>query len=76
METVEEKVEEKRETGTALIAAGCSAWFFDFLVLFFLPAAWRQGHHQTFLAVMGVLAATGLALVVLGVNDRCQSREG
>ncbi len=70
-----ETIEEKRETGTALIAAGCSAWFFDFLVLFFLPAAWRQGHHQTFLAVMGVLALTGLALIALGVYDRRQSRE-
>jgi hypothetical protein len=70
-----ETIEEKRETGTALIAAGCSAWFFDFLVLFFLPAAWKQGHHQMFFAVMGLLAVTGLALVILGVHDRQQSSE-
>jgi hypothetical protein len=62
--------DEKRETGAALIVAGCLAWFFEFLVLFFLPAAWRQGHHASFLAAMAGLAAAGLVLVMLGFRDR------
>jgi uncharacterized protein YjeT (DUF2065 family) len=62
--------DEKRETGAALIVAGCLAWFFEFLVLFFLPAAWRQGHHAGFFAAMACLAAVGLVLVMLGFRDR------
>jgi uncharacterized protein YjeT (DUF2065 family) len=62
--------EERREIGAALIVAGCMAWFFEFLVVFFLPAAWRQGHHAGFLAAMAGLAGIGLLLVIVGVQDR------
>jgi hypothetical protein len=62
--------DERRETGSALIVAGCMAWFFELLVLFFLPAAWRQGHHTGFLAAMAGLAAIGLLLVIVGWQDR------
>ena len=66
--------EEKNETGLSLEVIGGIIWFFDFLVLFFLPAGLKLGHQTGFAAVMGVLALAGLVLVVAGIWVRMKAR--
>ena len=36
---------EKRETGTSLMFIGLAFWVVSLLVLFFLPAGIKVGHH-------------------------------
>lgn len=59
-------VQDEREKASALIVAGWVACLFNALVLFFLPAAVRLGHHGRFLAVMSVLVVIGLVLIISG----------
>ncbi len=66
-------VQDQREKASALIVAGWVACLFNAVILFFVPAAARTGHHTTFLAVMSVLVVIGLVLIVAGYVLRRKS---
>ena len=58
--------EEKKETGLSLELIGAMVLFFDFLVLFFLPAGLKLGQRVGFSAVLIVIAFVAFGLVVWG----------
>ena len=66
--------EEKNETGLSLEVIGGMIWFFDFLILFFLPAGLKLGHQAGFAAVMGGLGLLGLVLVASGIWVRMKAK--
>jgi hypothetical protein len=66
-------VEGVREKGLSLVVIGGMIWFFDVLMLFFLPAGLKLGHKSTFLALMAALAVVGLALIVSGYVIRARA---
>lgn len=66
-------VEEAREEGLGLEVIGGMVWFFDFLILFFLPAGIKLGHRTAFLIVMAALFVLGAALYVSGWVMRARS---
>ena len=70
---VRSNVEEVREKGLSLEVIGGMIWFFDFLILFFLPAGLRLGNKTGFAVIMIALAALGLALIVSGYVMRARS---
>jgi hypothetical protein len=59
-------VEEMREKGLSLEVIGGMVWFFDFLILFFLPAGAKLGHRAAFTTIMVALFVVGAALYVGG----------
>jgi hypothetical protein len=63
---VETSLEEKQETGLSLELIGGIVLFFDFLVLFFLPAGLKLGQQSGFASVLGLVALAAFALVVWG----------
>lgn len=67
---VGKSAEERREGATALIVIGVALWFFAALVFFFLRAAFRVGHHRSFVAIIIVLALIGLGLIISGSRRR------
>ena len=67
MAPVTASFEEKRETGLSLEVIGGVFLFFDFLLLFFLPAGVKLGHQLGFGLAMGAAAGIGIGLVVAGV---------
>ncbi len=69
-EHIGRSTEERREGGTALIIIGVALWFFAALVFFFLRAAFRVGHHRSFLAIIIVLALIGLGFIISGSRRR------
>ena len=75
--TVHASVEEKRETGLSLELIGGMVLFFDFLVLFFLPAGLKLGQRVGFSAVLIIVAFVAFGLVVWGhvVRARADSEE-
>lgn len=58
--------EERSETGLSLELIGGIILFFDFLVLFFLPAGLKLGQQSGFAAVLGLVAVAAFAMVVWG----------
>lgn len=58
--------EEVKEKGLSLEVIGGMVWFFDFLILFFLPAGAKLGHRAAFLTVMAALFVLGAALYAGG----------
>jgi len=66
-------VERVREKGLSLVVIGGMICFFDFLILFFLPAGLKLGHKSTFVALMAALAVVGLALIVSGCVIRARA---
>ena len=66
--------EEKRETGLSLEVIGALFLFFDFLVLFFLPAGMKLGHQLGFGLAMGGLAGVAVGFIAAGVMMRAQTR--
>ena len=66
-------VEEVREKGLSLEVIGGMLWFFDFLILFFLPAGLKLGHKTAFLTLMVALGVLGLALFVSGLVIRART---
>ena len=70
-------VDEKRETGLSLELIGGMVLFFDFLVLFFLPAGLKIGQRVGFSAVLIVVALVSFGLVVWGhvVRRRTEREE-
>jgi hypothetical protein len=67
--------EEKQETGLSLEVIGGMVLFFDFLILFFLPAGLKHGQHTGFAGVMIGLAVIGLALIAAGIGIRWKARQ-
>ncbi len=66
-------VEEVREKGLSLEVIGGMIWFFDFLILFFLPAGLKLGHHAAFGSLMIALFTVGLVLIVSGYVVRVRA---
>lgn len=66
-------VEQIREKGLGLEVIGGMFWFFDILILFFLPAGVKLGHQAAFAAIMIALALLGLALFVSGLVIRARA---
>jgi hypothetical protein len=64
--TVQASAEERRETGLSLELIGGMVLFFDFLVLFFLPAGLKLGQRVGFSAVLIAVAFVSFGLVVWG----------
>jgi len=58
--------EDRHEIGLSLITIGFMLWFFDLLVAFFLPAAYRTGHERPFLLLIGSAAVAGIILTAIG----------
>jgi hypothetical protein len=73
---VRAEAEEVRERGLSLEVIGGMICFFDFLILFFLPAGLKLGHKTGFISLMVSLGVLGLALIVSGivVRARAESR--
>lgn len=65
--------EEKRESGSAMLAIGWVMILFASLAMFFHPAAWRLGQAR-FAVIAGCLAGAGLVLAALGTRIRRQNR--
>ena len=65
--------EEVREKGLSLEVIGGMLWFFDFLILFFLPAGLKLGHKAAVLTLMIALGLLGLVLFVSGVVIRARA---
>jgi hypothetical protein len=63
-------LEVRRETGTSLMFMGLTVWVGDLLVLFFLPAGFKQGRQQAFFAIMLVLFLLGAFLMIRGYLGR------
>jgi hypothetical protein len=70
---VQTDVEQVREKGLSLEVIGGMIWFFDFLILFFLPAGLRLGHKSGFVVIMIALALLGLVLIVSGYVIRARA---
>ena len=75
--TVHPSAEEKKETGLSLELIGGMVLFFDFLVLFFLPAGLKIGQRVGFSAVLVIVACVAFGLVVWGhvVRVRAEREE-
>ena len=58
--------EERSETGLSLELIGGIILFFDFLVLFFLPAGLKLGQQSGFAAILGLVAVAAFAVIVWG----------
>ncbi len=69
--------EERKETGLSLELIGGMVLFFDFLVLFFLPAGLKLGQRVGFSAVLIAIAFVSVGLVVWGhaVRRRAEREE-
>ena len=67
--------DDKRETGLSLEVIGGMVLFFDFLILFFLPAGLKHGHQTGFAVVMIGLAVIGLVLIGAGIHMRWKVRQ-
>ena len=64
--SVHASAEERRETGLSLELIGGMVLFFDFLVLFFLPAGLKWGQAAGFSAILIAVAIVSFGLVVWG----------
>ncbi len=67
-------IEVVKEKGLSLEVIGGMVWFFDFLILFFLPAGIRLGHKTGFAVVMSALFLLGAALIGSGYVMRARAR--
>ncbi len=66
---------DKHETGTSLMFAGLAVWVASLLVVFFLPAAFKIGHHTRFISIIAVLVALGVVLMASGYGLRRNTEE-
>ena len=66
-------IEEKRESGSAIMIIGWVMMLFAFLVMFFHPAAMKLGQTR-FAVIAACLGVAGLALALVGVMVRRHSR--
>ena len=66
---------DKHETGTSLMFAGLAVWVASLLVIFFLPAAFKIGHHARFISIIAVLFSLGVVLMASGFGIRRNTDE-
>ncbi len=66
---------DKHETGTSLMFAGLAVWVASLLVVFFLPAAFKIGHHTRFISIIAVLVGLGVVLMATGFGIRRNAEE-
>ena len=74
--SVQASAEERQETGVTLELIGGVILFFDFLVLFFLPAGLKLGQRVGFSAVLVAVAFVAFAMVVWGHVVRRRAESG
>ncbi len=72
---LEDREQSKRESGTSLMFIGLALWVADALVVFFLPASVRLGSQRTFVTVILILAAVGVAFMASGYLMRGKPEE-
>jgi hypothetical protein len=58
--------EERREIGMSLMVIGFILWFFDLLILFFMPAGVRLGYSRPFEILMAAMFVGGVIFVLVG----------
>jgi hypothetical protein len=69
-QTANNNVEERRENGLSLMVIGFVLWFFDALVLFFMPAGVRLGEQRPFAILILSAFVAGAIVMVCGVYLR------
>jgi len=62
----ETSTEERRENGLSLMVIGFMLWFFDLLILFFMPAGVRLGHPRPFQVLIASAFVAGVVLIASG----------
>jgi hypothetical protein len=68
----EPKSELRRENGLSLIMIGLMLWFFDALIVFFMPAGVRLGHQWPFVILTLSVFVAGAITIALGAHMRKQ----
>jgi uncharacterized membrane-anchored protein len=58
--------EERHEKGLSLIVIGFLLWFFDALILFFMPAGVRLGEQRPFAVLIVSAFVAGAVVMALG----------
>ncbi len=58
--------EERRENGLSLILIGFMLWFFDLLIVFFMPAGVRLGHPRPFQILIASAFVAGAVVIAIG----------
>ena len=66
-------IEERRESGSAIMVIGWVMMLFAFLVMFFHPAAMKLGETR-FAVIAGCMGVAGLMLSLAGVMVRRRNR--
>ena len=66
----ESSSEERRENGLSLILIGFMLWFFDLLIVFFMPAGVRLGHSRPFEILVALAFVAGAAVIAVGRHLR------
>ena len=61
---------DKTETGSTLMFIGLALWVVALLVVFFLPAAIKIGHHGTFAWLLSILVLAVVGLMARGLRLR------
>lgn len=61
---------DKTETGSTLMFIGLALWVTALLVVFFLPAAVKIGHHGTFAWLLSILVLAGVGFMARGLRLR------
>ena len=61
---------DKTETGSTLMFIGLALWVAALLVVFFLPAAIKIGHHGTFVCLLSILVLAGVVSMARGLRLR------
>lgn len=66
----ESSSEERRENGLSLILIGFMLWFFDLLIVFFMPAGVRLGHPRPFQILIASAFVAGAMVIAIGRHLR------
>jgi small-conductance mechanosensitive channel len=73
--TVDDREQEKKETGTSLMFIGLAIWVGDALVIFFLSASVKLGTRWPWVSAITALGLMGLALLLVGYMMRGKAEE-
>ena len=68
--TQETSSEERRESGLSLMVIGFMLWFFDLLIVFFMPAGVRLGHPRPFEILVALTFVAGAVVIAVGRHLR------
>ena len=74
-DTIGEREQSKKETGTSLMFIGLAIWVADALVVFFLPASAKLGTRLPWMSAIAVLGLMGLTLLLVGYLMRGKAEE-